>query len=370
MDGRIDELIRMAAARPDTITLGGGLPARELFPRRALTEAFVRTMTDPGCAALQYGWPEGSEGLRAWVAQRLARRGAAVEPDDVLITSGAQQALAIAAQILFRPGDRIGCDPESYPAALDLFRARGLLPTPSSTGVAGFYAMPAIGNPRGLGLDDRAREALLARARLLRTPILEDDAYAELRFAGPPPRPLLADDRRFVFHVGTLSKTLCPGLRVGWLVAPRRYRRRAVEAKHASDLQANSLAQALLEDFLARTDYDALVERARRFYSRRAKALARALRAHLPSFRFTEPAGGFTIWVETDREGDDAALLETAIRRGVSFDPGRSFRVDGRSAPIALRLSFAVEPAPRIALGVERLARAWSAYQREARRAA
>jgi 2-aminoadipate transaminase len=368
VDGRIDDLIRAGAARPDTIALGGGLPARELFPRRALAGSFLRAIMDPGCAALQYGWPEGNEGLRAWVAARLRKRGAAVEPDEIVITSGAQQALAIAAQILFQPGDRVGCDPESYPAALDLFRARRLVPTATMRDVAGHYAMPAIGNPRGLGLDDRARERLLSHA--VRAPVIEDDAYAELSFAGPPPRSLLADDRRHVVHVGTLSKTLCPGLRVGWLVVPRRLHRRALEAKHASDLQANSLAQALLEDFLSRTDYDALVARARRFYARRARTLAKALAARLPSFRFTPPAGGFTIWVETDREGDDAALLETAIRHGVSFDPGRTFRVDGRSSPIALRLSFAIEPAPRLALGVERLAEAWEAYRRDQRRAA
>jgi 2-aminoadipate transaminase len=368
VDGRIDDLIRKGAARPDTIALGGGLPARELFPRRALAGAFLRSIMDPGCAALQYGWPEGSEGLRAWVADRLRKRGAAVDAGEVLITSGAQQALSILVQILFQPGDRVGCDPESYPAALDLFRARKLVPTIATKDVAGFYAMPAIGNPRGLGLDDRARAALLARAA--RAPVIEDDAYAELRFAGPPPRPLLADDRRHVCHVGTLSKTLCPGLRVGWLVVPPRLYKRAVDAKHASDLQANSLAQALLQDFLARADYDALVERARRFYARRARALARAVARCLPSFRFTPPEGGFTIWVETDREGDDAALLETAIRYGVSFDPGRTFRVDGRASPIALRLSFAIEPAPRLTLGVERLARAWEAYRRGQRRAA
>jgi 2-aminoadipate transaminase len=227
--------------------------------------------------------------------------------------------------------------------------------------------MPAIGNPRGIGLDDRARAALLARAA--RAPIVEDDAYADLRFDGPPPRPLLADDRRHVAHVGTFSKTLCPGLRVGWLVVPRRLQRRALDAKHAFDLQANSLAQALLEDFLARADYDALLARSRRFYARRAEVLQRTVADRLPTFRFTPPEGGLTMWVETDRRGDDAAFLAAAIRHGVSVDPGRTFRADGHASPIALRLSFASEPVDRIALGVERLARAWDAYVRRSRAA-
>lgn len=362
--------MRTGAARPDTITLGGGLPARELFPRRALAASFLRVMADPEAPALQYGWAEGREGLRAWVAARLRKRGAEVSPDEVLITSGAQQALAIAAQVLFQPGARVGCDAESYPDALDLFRTRGLKPVATRTGVAGFYVMPAMSNPHGRVMPDDARRELLRRARAERAPILEDDAYAELRFDGPPPRPLLADDRARVWHIGTLSKTLCPGLRVGWLVVPRRAYARAKEAKHTADLQANSLAQALLEDFLSHSDYDALVARACRFYARRAHHLTRALARHLPALRFTPPEGGFTIWAETGREGDDAALLEAAIRRGVSFDPGRSYRVDGRASPMALRLSFASEPASRLAEGVRRLARAWEAYARASRRAA
>jgi 2-aminoadipate transaminase len=360
VDEHIDALMRDGAARAGTFSLGGGLPASELFPRRALAASFLRVIREPGASALQYGWPEGRPGLRAWVAERLRRRGAAVAAEEVILTSGAQQALAIAAEVAFAAGGRIGCDAESYPAALALFRARGLTPTVERTGVVGFYAMPALSNPRGHGLGEDERRALLARARAAGVPIVEDDAYAELRFDGRSPRPLLAEARALVFHVGTFSKTICPGLRVGWLVAPPDFRQRALVAKHTSDLEANSLAQALLEDFLAHADYDALLDRARRFYAPRARRLAEALRRALPAWRFTLPEGGFTIWVETDREGDDAALLEAAIRQGVSVDPGRLFRVDQRASPPALRLSFASEPGPRLAEGVERLARAWA----------
>lgn len=369
MDGRIDELLRTGAASPGNITLGGGLPSPELFPRRALTASFLRVLSDPGAAALQYGWPEGSEGLRAWVAARLRRRGADVNADDVIITNGAQEAIAVAVQVLFQRGSRLCCDPESYAGALDLFEARGVQAVASPEGAHGFYVMPAVSVPRGLGMPESARRALLARARAARAAVLEDDAYAEIRFAGPPPRPLLADDRARVWHIGTLSKTVCPGLRVGWLIPPRRHRKRALEAKHAHDLQANSLAQALVEDFLAHNDYDALVARASRFYGRRARHLARALARRLPELRFAMPEGGFTVWAETDLEGDDAALLEVALRHGVYIDPGRQFRVDRRQSPIAMRLSFATETAPRQLEGVERLAGAIAAYRRQAGRA-
>jgi 2-aminoadipate transaminase len=370
VDGQIDELMRTSAATPGLIALGGGLPANDLFPRRALAASFLRAVSEPNAAALQYGWPEGSERLRAWVAARLRRRGAEVESSDVIMTSGAQQALAVATQVLFRRGARISCDPESYSGALDLFQARGLVAVTDREHVDGFYTMPAMSNPRGLSMTDEARRALLRRARASYAAILEDDAYAEIRWGSPLPRPLLADDRAHVWHVGTFSKTLSPGLRVGWLVVPRRFRRRALEAKNALDLQANSLAQELLADFLARNDYDALVERASRFYHRRAKNLARALARRLPELRFTMPDGGFTVWAETDIEGDDAALLETAIGHGVSFEPGRIFRLDKRPSPISMRLSFAAEPTPRQVEGVERFARAIAAYRRAIRRAA
>jgi 2-aminoadipate transaminase len=291
-----------------------------------------------------------------------------VDASDVIMTSGAQQALAVAAQVLFRRGARVHCDPESYAGALDLFAARGLVAVTQPEGAEGIYTMPAMSTPRGVGMTDAARRALLSRARRTRVAIIEDDAYAEIRWASPLPRPLLADDRAHVWHVGTFSKTLCPGLRVGWLVVPRRHRRRALEAKNALDLQANSLAQGLLEDFLAHNDYDALVERANRFYHRRARNLARALARRLPELRFVMPEGGFTLWAETDLQGDDAALLEIAIGHGVSFDPGRMFRTDKQPAPIAMRLSFATEPTAKQLEGVDRLALAIAAYRRALRR--
>src|SRR5258706_408282 len=234
MDRRIDELQRRGAATPQVIGLGGGLPAPELFPRIGLAASFFRVIGAPAGQALQYGWPEGQERLRSWVAARLRRRGAA---------------------------------------------------------------------------------------------ILEDDAYADLHFAGAAGPPLLARDRRRVWHIGTLSKSLCPGLRVGWLVPPRAQREAAIESKRQVDLQANSLSQAILEDFLGNIDFDALTSKASRFYARRARRLARALRRHLCTWRFRAPVGGFAIWAETDVEGDDASFLEVALQQGVSFDPGSSFRV-------------------------------------------
>jgi 2-aminoadipate transaminase len=367
VEKRIERLQRIAAARPGVISLGGGLPADELFPRGALARAFVRAMREPQATALQYAWPEGREQLRAWIAARLRARGAEVSADEVIVTSGAQQALAIASQLCFRRGDTIGVDAETYPAALDLFRTRGGRPRRGWHGdVCCFYAMPAIGNPRSRAMDEGDRRSLLSRD----LHILEDDAYAELRFDEAVTRPLLAERRARVWHIGSFSKTLCPGLRVGWLVPPPAWRDRATEVKHASDLQASSLGQTILELFLERDDFDARLVRARRFYAARAARLLRAVRRHLPSWRCDEPEGGFALFLETNEPGDDQTLLETATRRGVSFDPGRMFRPDNASSPLALRLCFSYVHARDLDEGARRLARAWEEYRRERDRAA
>lgn len=359
LEKRIERLQRIAAAQPAVITLGGGLPADELFPRAALARAFVRAMREPAASALQYAWPEGRERLRAWIADRLRGRGARVQADDVIVTSGAQQAIAIAAQLVLHRGGAVGVDRETYPAALDLFRTRGAVPRAGLDGVRAFYAMPAIGNPRSRGMSAAARADLLARG----LDVIEDDAYAELRFDGRVPPPLLAVAPDRVWHIGTFSKTLCPGLRVGWLVPPAAWRERALELKHATDLQSSSLGQTVLELFLASTDFDARLGRARSFYWRRAARLQRAVRRLLPGWHADEPEGGFALFLEADEPGDDALLLEIATALGVSFDPGRSFRPDEAAAPLALRLCFSFARSSDLDEGVRRLARAWDVYR-------
>ncbi len=365
MDSRIDHLQRRACARPGVLGLGGGLPAPELFPRAQLSRAFLRAIERAD--GLQYGWPEGNRGLRAWVAERLRDRGAFVAEDEVIVTSGAQQGIAIATAVL--RARTIEVDPECYPAALDLFRARGLRMVPAKgplgDAVTAAYVMPGVSNPRGQGLPEERRRALIARGGAL----IVDEAYAELRFDGKLERPLLADARDRTFHVGTVSKSLCPGLRVGWLVPPRRDLDAAIAAKRELDLQAPSLGQAILEEYLAGDDFDARLARARRFYRRRAERFVRALRRAFPSFRMEDPEGGFCVWVETDVAGDDATLLSIATDCGVSFDPGRMFRHDERSSPIAMRLCYSATAIPELELAVQRLERAFRALARRGRAA-
>lgn len=318
-------------------------------------------MGDSNGRALQYGWPEGDEKLRLWLATRLCAAGAAVSHEDLVVTSGAQQGLAIAVDILLQPGDDVLVDERCYPGALELFRRAGAHPTTVLTPqTRAVYVMPGSSNPLGLGLAPERRRELL----LINLPIIADEAYAELRFDHGRERPLIADARDRVWHIGTFSKTLCPGLRVGYLVPPPAHTARAREMKRNADLECGSLSQSVLTEFLLHDNFEARLARTRRFYEGRAHKLVRSLRRRLPSFRFTEPEGGFTVFVETDCPGDEVALLEKATELGVCFDPGSMFCPDANPSPVAMRLSFSSVAPLWIDEAVSRLERAWNEWRR------
>jgi 2-aminoadipate transaminase len=284
-----------------------------------------------------------------------------IDANDVLVTSGAQQALDIATAVLGSAGTSISVPKACYPAALELFRSRGLtLATERPAALT--YVMPAVANPSGRSLSAGESAAALGTGCL----ILEDDAYADLRFDGPAKPPLASRRPELVAHIGTFSKTLSPGLRVGWLVAPARYRDAARRAKQLTDLQANSLAQCIVERYLAEEDFDWHLAKLRRFYERRAEALVRAVRRELPRFQFSEPEGGFSLWLTSDEPGNDADLLATALKHGVSFDPGSDFRPEAEASPISLRLSFSSLSERAIEEAVQRLSRALRDYARAA----
>jgi len=356
-----ERLQRIAAAEQNVISFAGGLPDARLFPRKQFAAAFLRSLESP--QALQYGWPEGSARLRERVAHDLRARGAHVAAEQVLITSGAQQALTIAIAALARPGFAIGFESETYPGALDAAKARGARIVPLEQDARAYYVMPAIGNPRGKPMLPNERDQLLARAKRLRAFVIEDDAYAETTFEGEPPAPLLAAAPDRVFHVGTFSKTLCPGLRLGWLVAPERFQRRVLEAKQSTDLQSTGLSQAVLEVYLASGHFSGLKRRLRKHYARRARLLARAVHELLPDFRFDLPKGGFSLWLESELRESDERLLELAVAEGVSFDLGSAFRRDS-SPQLTLRLSYSLVEDEQIVPGVVSLARAVARLKR------
>lgn len=273
---------------------------------------------------------------------------------DVVVTSGAQQALALTIGLLPEVKKSIAVAPETYPGALDLFRREGALVTDERyAGVS--YVVTGVGNPSGVDLSPDQRQRLLASGRF----VVDDEAYAELRFDGRIGRPLCADAPDRVFHVGTVSKTLCPGLRVGWVVAPARFRQVLLAAKQTADLEASTLGQDVLERLLERLDYHEHLARSRRVYAQRIELLMDSVRRHLPSFSFREPEGGFTLFVTSDDSRlDEIGVLERATALGSSFDPGSLFRRDQESRTFAMRLSPCNVPEASIDQAVLRLARA------------
>lgn len=349
MDPRVIDLQKRAAERDDVIGLAGGLPADELLPRDELARCLAE-VTASREEALQYGWPEGAPPLRAWIANRLVARGANVDPERVIITAGAQQALAIAAAAF--AGRTIGVGDATYPAALDAFRGAGARVVADGGDVR--YVIAGVSNPHGVARDEAPDER----------PMIVDEAYAELRFDGALPPLLLAAAPDRVWHVGTISKTLAPGLRVGWLVPPAHAHAAALELKHAADLQTASISQAALARLLARFDYDRFVTEARAVYAERAAALVDGMRRHAPQLSFREPEGGFSIWIETDARGDELAMVETALAEGVMIDPGGEFRPEP-SSRIAFRVSYSHVGPAQLDEGARRIAAMFDRFARQ-----
>lgn len=348
MDPRILELQKQAAERTDVIGLAGGLPAEELLPRNELARALAE-VTESREDALQYGWPEGVELLRTWIAMRLAARGASVDPERIIITAGAQQALSIVGRMC--KDKQIAVGDATYPAAIAAFVQAGARVV--ERGGDTRYVIAGVSNPLGVARDEQVGQGT----------IVVDEAYAELRFDGRLPRLLLADAPDRVWHVGTISKTLAPGLRVGWLVPPSREHAAALDIKHAADLQTASVSQAALARFLRTFDYDAYVDKARAAYADRAGALVAGLRRHAPALQFTEPEGGFSIWIETEETGDEIALLGAALAEGVMIDAGNEFR-PVRNKHIAFRVCYSHASPEQLDEGARRIARMWQRFVR------
>jgi DNA-binding transcriptional MocR family regulator len=363
--------------RPGMISFAGGLPAPELFDAPALREAFAAVLADQRAGrSLQYSTTEGDPALRAAVAARLAARGLPTGADQLLITSGSQQALTLIATVLLEPGDTVLVEEPSYLAALQAFRLAGaaVVPVPCDDdgidpdaaaalaerhGARLLYTIPTFQNPTGRTLPLDRREALVAVARARGFWLLEDDPYGELRYRGEP-LPALAtfDDR--VLSLSTLSKIVAPGLRIGWVRAPEPLRRPLTIAKQAADLHSSTVDQAAAARWLETVDLDARVGVLRAAYGARRDALVDGLEAALPpGSAHNRPDGGMFVWARLPDGWDASALLERALEREVAFVPGFPFFA-GPPDRATLRLSYTTHPPAEIAEGLRRLRAAWS----------
>jgi 2-aminoadipate transaminase len=365
--------ILQVAEQPDVMSFAGGLPAPELFPVRELAAAYGRVFARQGAAAMQYSTTEGFGPLREWVAQRLRDQGVPARVGATLITNGSQQGIDLAARVLVNPGDRVAVEEPSYLAALQVFAGYGARFVPVAGDDEGLrvdelerihaqdpvrlvYVVPNFQNPAGTTLSLPRREALVAFAARHGVPVLEDDPYGELRFAGHRLPALAAlDAEGVVVHLGTFSKTLAPGLRIAWAVGPAEVIRAMTVAKQAADLHTASVTQRAVMALLETFDYEAHLRRIRLAYGERREAMLVSLDRHMPpGTRWTRPEGGLFTWLTLPDGLVAEELFQPALERKVAFVPGSGFYA-GPKRHDTLRLNYSNRPPADIDTGMQRL---------------
>lgn len=369
----IREMLKMTE-RPDVISFAGGLPAPELFPVEHIRAAAERVLGECGAKAFQYGVSEGIAPLREQIAAEMSRRSVACATDDILITTGSQQALDLLGKVFIDPGDVILTETPTYMAAIQAFQCfqadfrpvatdeHGVIPEAveelAAKGKVRFlYVIPNFQNPTGrtLSLERRKQLAEIAARRNLL--IVEDDPYGRLRYRGehlPPIKSFDACGR--VIYLSTFSKTVAPGFRTGWIVASGAMRDKLVIAKQAADLHTSSFDQLVLDRYLRDFDNRRHVERVCAAYGERYAVMDEALRRHMPEgISWTRPEGGMFLWVSGPRTMDAMAVLAEAVDAGVAFVPGADFFPCG-GGENHMRLNFSNAGPEIIRDGIARLA--------------
>jgi 2-aminoadipate transaminase len=369
----IREILKVTE-QPDILSFAGGLPAPESFPVDAIARAHADVLAREGGAALQYGTTEGFGPLRAWIAARQATRGLMVSPEQVLVTAGSQQGIDLAGKALLDAGDTVVVENPSYLAALQAFegyevnfevvgsdddgmRVEELEAVLRRTRVKLIYLVPTFQNPRGTTLPLERRLLLVRLAAEYGVSVLEDDPYGELRYAGTPLPPLGAlEPRANVITLGSFSKTLAPGLRLGWAIAREGTIRALTIAKQAADLHTGLLSQRAVARMLESFDYDEHLRRIRALYGERCRAMLAALEDFPAGTSFTRPDGGLFVWARLPHGLDAQELLADAMRERVAFVPGAPFFAKAPQRD-TLRLNFSNRSPELITLGMERLGR-------------
>jgi 2-aminoadipate transaminase len=371
----VRELLALTT-RPEMISFAGGLPAPELFDVDGWRAAFARALADPDARRnLQYAPTEGNPALRALIAQRQTSRGLPTGAEDLLITTGSQQALTLIAASLLEPGSVVVVEEPTYLAALQCFRMAGARVVPVAGDEDGIvpealaevaererpallYLVPTFANPTGRTLTAERRAAVTELAADHDLWVVEDDPYGELRYRGTPVPALAAGSDGRVISLGSLSKICAPGLRLGWLRAPASLLPTLVVSKQAADLHTSTIDQAAAAHYLADTDLDGHVATVREAYRARRDTMIGMLPEVMPpGTRWTDPDGGMFIWARLPGETDTATVLRVALREQVAFVPGAPFFATNPD-PATLRLSFTTNTPAKITEGMHRLAAA------------
>jgi 2-aminoadipate transaminase len=371
----IREILKLTQ-RPGVISFAGGLPAPELFPVEEMKALTLDVLTRDGRRALQYATTEGHRPLREKIAGRMRTRlGAPASAEEILITCGSQQGLDLTGKVLLDEGDAVLCESPTYLGAINALRVFGPRFVEVETDDDGMlvqdlerklsaeprakliYVVPDFQNPTGRCWSLERRQQVMEVATRHRVVVIEDAPYTELRYSGDPLPPLKSLDRLgLVVYLGTFSKTFCPGLRIGWVAAPRDLYEKYVLVKQSADLHTSTLSQWQLARYLELYDLDAHVEGLRAVYRSRRDAMLAALERELPpGVRFTRPAGGLFVWVELPEEISARDVLAKCLERDVAFVPGGSFFPNGGHEN-TLRLNFSSMPEDRIGEGIQRLA--------------
>lgn len=366
----IREILKITE-RPGIISLAGGLPAAETFPVAAMREATERVLRDTPREALQYAASEGYPPLREWVVAEVASMGIVADADQVLITAGSQQGLDLVGKVLIDPGSRVAVESPTYLGALQAYAPyepafvavegddEGPLPDAlaAAAGARFLYLLPNFQNPTGRCLGAGRRQAIAARAAQLGLPVVEDNPYGDLWFDRPPPPPVSATMGEQALYLGSFSKVLAPGLRLGYVVAPKAMYPKLLQAKQAADLHTPGFNQRVVHEVIKDGFLREHVPTIRARYKAQRDAMRAALEQHLGGLaRWSPPAGGMFFWLELQPGIDATALLPAAVAAGVAFVPGATFFPQGGHAN-TLRLSFVTVPPARIEDGVATLAR-------------
>ncbi|GAB6848868.1 PLP-dependent aminotransferase family protein [Paraburkholderia kururiensis] len=367
----IREILKVTE-RPEVISFAGGLPSPATFPVEEMREASERILRDAPAAALQYSATEGYLPLREWVAARYSVGGVQIRPTQVLITTGSQQALDLLGKVLVCPQSPVLVETPTYLGALQSFSLyephyvqvptdeAGLIPaglTPELTaGARLLYAQPNFQNPTGRRLPLERRRALAEFAMNAPFPVVEDDPYGALDYAGEPLPTLLSMAPEHIVHLGSFSKVLAPGLRVGYIVAPEELHFKLVQAKQATDLHTPSFTQRIVHEVVKDGFLDRHVPTIRALYRDQCAAMLAALERYMPEgVSWNRPEGGMFIWVSLPAHIDSMKLLEEAVANNVAFVPGAPFYAD-HPEHNKLRLSFVTVPPAKIDEGVAKLA--------------
>jgi 2-aminoadipate transaminase len=365
------------ASRPEVVSLAGGMPFVSALPAELVTGAIDRLLHERGAVALQYGSGQGAPELREQILDVMALEGIRGTVDDVVVTTGSQHALELLAKLFLDPGDVVLAEGPSYVTALVVFRSfqaevshvamdeHGLIPAALRERIASLkaagkrlkflYTVPTFNNPAGVTLSWERRLEVLEIARENDILVLEDNPYGLLYFDGPPPHAMRSVEKDGVVYLGTFSKTLAPGFRVGWALAPHGIREKLILLNEAAVLSPSSFTQLVISEYLATTDWKAQINTFRGVYRERRDAMLSALAEYLPGLSWTVPDGGFYVWLTLPDQLDAKSMLPRAVKQLVAYTPGTAFYADGNGRN-NMRLSFCYPTPENIREGIRRLA--------------